>query len=43
MSINPVGPNGNRQQGNAYKNFAENGLSAIRDRDELFVRLRYTF
>ncbi len=26
-----------------YKNFVENGLSAVRDRDEVFLRLRYTF
>ena len=28
---------------NAYKDFVENGLSAIRDRDEIFLRVRYTF
>jgi hypothetical protein len=33
----------NRVGRHAYKDFAENGLSAIRDRDELFFRLRYTF
>ena len=27
----------------AYEDFVENGLSAIRDRDEIFLRLRYTF
>jgi hypothetical protein len=27
----------------AYKDFVENGLSAVRDRDELFLRIRYTF
>jgi hypothetical protein len=27
----------------AYKDFVENGLTAIRDRDEVFLRLRYTF
>jgi len=28
---------------NAYRSYVENGLSSVRDRDELFVRLRYTF
>ena len=27
----------------AYKDVMENGLSAVRDRDELFLMLRYTF
>ena len=27
----------------AYHSYVENGLSSVRDRDELFVRLRYTF
>jgi hypothetical protein len=27
----------------AYKDFVENGLSAVRDRDEVFLRVRYTF
>jgi len=27
----------------AYEDFVENGLTAIRDRDEIFLRLRYTF
>jgi hypothetical protein len=33
----------NRVGRHAYKDFVENGLSAIRDRDEVFFRLRYTF
>jgi hypothetical protein len=27
----------------AYKSFVENGLSAVRERDEIFMRIRYTF
>jgi len=27
----------------AYRDFVENGLSAVRDRDEAFLRIRYTF
>ncbi len=27
----------------AYHSYVENGLSPVRDRDELFLRLRYTF
>ncbi len=33
----------NRVGRHAYKDFVENGLAAVRDRDEFFVRLRYTF
>ena len=28
---------------NAYDDFVENGLSVVRDRDEVFLRIRYTF
>jgi hypothetical protein len=34
---------GNRVGRHAYKDFVENGLSAVRDRDEIFLRMRYTF
>jgi hypothetical protein len=34
---------GNRVGRGAYKSFVENGLSAIRERDEIWLRLRYTF
>jgi hypothetical protein len=27
----------------AYNDFVENGLSAVRDRDEIFMKIRYTF
>jgi hypothetical protein len=33
----------NRVGRGAYKSFVENGLSAIRERDELWLRIRYTF
>jgi hypothetical protein len=33
----------NRAGRHAYKDFVENGLSAVRDRDEIFLRVRYTF
>jgi hypothetical protein len=28
---------------NSQNDFVENGLSVVRDRDELFLRVRYTF
>jgi hypothetical protein len=34
---------GNRVGRGAYKSFVENGLSAIRERDELYLTIRYTF
>ena len=33
----------NRVGRGAYKSFVENGLSAIRERDEFFLKIRYTF
>ena len=42
MAISPVALS-NRTGRHANKDFVENGLSAIRDRDEIFLRLRYTF
>jgi len=27
----------------AYSNYLENGLSAVRERDEAYLRIRYTF
>ncbi|MCP3982937.1 MAG: hypothetical protein GY723_01025 [bacterium] len=42
MPINPIASR-NRTGRGASKSFVENGLSAIRDRDELFLRVRYTF
>ncbi len=34
---------GNRVGGGAYHDYAENGLSAVRERDEAFLRIKYTF
>jgi hypothetical protein len=42
MAISPTSLS-NRTGRHAYKDFAENGLSAVRDRDEFFLRVRYTF
>jgi hypothetical protein len=42
MSINPIASR-NRTGRGAYKDFVDNGLSVLRDRDELFLKLRYTF
>jgi hypothetical protein len=33
----------NRVGNGAYKSFVENGLSPVRERDELYLRIRYTF
>ena len=38
-----VGAGGNRVGRGAYQAFVENGLSPIRERDELYFSLRYTF
>jgi len=43
MSLNGIGPPGNRLGPNAFQNSVEPGLSLIRDRDEVWLRLRYTF
>ncbi|MGH0037298.1 MAG: DUF1302 family protein [Myxococcota bacterium] len=43
MSVNPVALSNRVQGRRTYKNQAENGLAVFRDRDEVFVRLRYTF
>jgi len=43
MPINGIAPVGERFGRNAYKTFIEPGLAAVRERDELFVRIRYTF
>jgi hypothetical protein len=42
MAISPSSLS-NRTGRHAYKDFAENGLSAVRDRDEMFLKVRYTF
>ena len=43
MPLNPLPAAGHRQGERAYQDGVENGLSVLRDRDELFLRLRYTF
>ena len=41
--INSLEPASNQQGPNAYRVPSNNGLSALRDRDEIFVSIRYTF
>jgi len=41
--INEIRPGLNRVGSNAYMDPVENGLSALRERDEVFFNLRYTF
>ncbi|NQZ94939.1 MAG: hypothetical protein HRU01_00385, partial [Myxococcales bacterium] len=43
MPINSIGPPTNRAGANAYKVPVDNLLSLVRHRDEVFLRLRYTF
>jgi hypothetical protein len=43
MPINGLAPASERFGRNAYKTFIEPGLAAVRERDELYVRIRYTF
>ena len=43
MDIRPIGPPVNRAGANAYKQPVDNLLSLVRARDEVYVRLRYTF
>jgi hypothetical protein len=43
MPVNGLVPAANRTGANAYKNGVDNQLSAIRRRDEMFLRLRWTF
>jgi len=44
MAINPIAlQNRVQTDPDRYKNQEENGLSPVRDRDEVFLRLRYTF
>jgi hypothetical protein len=42
MPLAPVSL-GNRAGRHAYDDFVENGLSVVRERDELFLRVRYTY
>jgi hypothetical protein len=44
MGINEIGPPGNRTNGSLqYNNTVPTGLALVRERDEVFMRLRYTF
>jgi hypothetical protein len=43
MPVRDLAPAANRTGPNAYKNGVDNQLSAIRRRDEMFLRLRWTF
>jgi hypothetical protein len=43
MPVNPFGTVTQQTGQNAYTTFTEPGLSLIRDRDEAYFRLRYTF
>jgi hypothetical protein len=43
MPVNPIAPSGPRAGPNAYMDGTEPGLSLVRDRDEVFMTLRYTF
>jgi hypothetical protein len=41
--INPIAPHGERFGRNAYKTSIEPAIAAIRERDEIYLRIRYTF
>jgi len=43
MPLNGIAPVGQRFGRNAYKTFIEPGLAVVRERDEIFLRIRYTF
>jgi hypothetical protein len=43
MALNPVAGDSTRTGRGAYRDFAENGLAPVRDRDEVFLRVKYTF
>ena len=43
ISTNGIGPASNQQGDWAYEGGAQNGISIVRDRDEAFLKLRYTF
>jgi hypothetical protein len=43
MPINDINIVGNRFGRNAYKSAVQNGLAVIRERDEIFLRVKYTF
>jgi hypothetical protein len=43
MAISSIGDVGNRVGRHAYDDAVENALAVVRERDEIFMRLRYTF
>jgi hypothetical protein len=43
MPLDAIGGSGEHVGKGAYHSFIENGLSVVRDRDEAFLLLRYTF
>jgi hypothetical protein len=43
MPLAGIGPVSNQRGEYAYKVGVENGIAALRDRDEVFMKLRYTF
>ena len=43
MDLNPLGPADNRVGKAAYQDAFASGLGNLRNRDEIFARLRYTF
>jgi hypothetical protein len=43
MPVNPIATVQQNTGGNAYQTFSLPGLSVIKDRDEAYIRLRYTF
>ncbi len=43
VPIQPIGPASNQVGRGAFTSGVENGLAVVRERDELFLRLRYTF
>jgi hypothetical protein len=43
MAINPFRPATNRVGKNAYMDSSEHFLSSVRRRDEIWMRLRWTF
>ena len=43
MPTQDFAPAANRSGPNAYETGVDNGLSLIRQRDEVFMRLRWTF
>jgi len=43
MAVDAIGDVGNRVGRHAYDDAVENALAVVRERDEIFMRLRYTF